>query len=34
MQEPVPQAKPGVEAARLPGEGPAAGDLGAGETKH
>ena len=34
MQKPVPQAKPGVEAVPLPGEGPAAGDLGAGETKH
>jgi CDP-diacylglycerol--serine O-phosphatidyltransferase len=34
MREPVPQAKPGVEAVRLPGEGRAAGDLGAGETKH
>ena len=28
------RAKPGVEAVPLPGEGPAAGDLGAGETKH
>ena len=34
MQKPVPQAKPGVEAVPVPGEGPAAGDLGAGETKH
>jgi CDP-diacylglycerol--serine O-phosphatidyltransferase len=34
MREPVPQAKPAVDAVHLPGEGPAAGDLGAGETKH
>jgi CDP-diacylglycerol--serine O-phosphatidyltransferase len=33
MQKPVPQAKTGAEAMRMPGEAPG-GDLGAGETKH